>query len=220
MRLLQVASQHLRLPQERRHKRLKDRHVRCSRLCHRLCEQWHGIGDAPDQDVRRPQGRSHLRKHDREVCLLTEAQGPFEPEKGLGQVALAEAQQADAPRGNHEARRVRNRLGNREALVPEGTALRERTELGMGRGEIGTGVHGGQVDQTEALVAPHTLEGRHGLSETVDRSAIGALIVVGEAEMLVRYGVHGDIATGHGQREGTLGSGNRLVMRAHDAEML
>ena len=75
-----------------------------------------------------------------------------------------------------------NRLGNPQPFVPEGTALGERAQLGMARGEAGTGVHGGQDDLTEALVVLRPLEGRHGLPEAVDRPPIVALGVVGDAE--------------------------------------
>ena len=37
-------------------------------------------------------------------------------------------------------------LGNPESFVPEGSALRERAQLGMAQGEPGTGARGGQVD--------------------------------------------------------------------------
>ena len=50
-----------------------------------------------------------------------------------GQVALAEGQQTDPPRGKHEARGVINRLGNPQPFVPEGAALSERAQLGMAR---------------------------------------------------------------------------------------
>ena len=72
-----------------------------------------------------------------------------------------------------------HRLGNLEPFVPEGPALGERAQLGMARGEPGTGGHGGQEWPTEALVAPRPLEARDGLSEAVDRPTIVALGVVG-----------------------------------------
>ena len=72
-----------------------------------------------------------------------------------------------------------DRLGNPEPFFPEGPALGERAQLGMARGEAGTGVHGGQENLAEALVAPRPLEGRHGLPEAVDRPTIVALGLVG-----------------------------------------
>jgi len=38
--------------------------------------------------------------------------------------------------------------------MSSGTALSERAQLGMAGGEPGAGVHGGQENQAEALVAP------------------------------------------------------------------
>ena len=152
---------------------------RCSRLFHRLREQRHGVGDAPAQGVRRPQGRSHPGEIDWEVRVLTDAHGPFEQGECPGQVALAEGQQTDPPRGKHEAGGVINRLGNPQPFFPEGTALSERAQLGMAPGEAGTGDHGGQDDLTEALVAPRPVEGRHGLPEAVDRPTIVTLGMVG-----------------------------------------
>ena len=70
---------------------------------------------------------------------------------------------------------MRNRLGNLQPFFPEGTALGERPQLGKAHGELGTGVHGGQEDLTEALAAPRPVERRHGLPEAVDRPTIVAL---------------------------------------------
>ena len=156
---------------------------------------------------------------DREVRVLTEAHGPFEQGEGPGQVALAEGQQTDPPRGHHEARGVSHRLGNPEPFFPEGTALGERAQLGMAPGEVGTGGHGGQEDLAEALVAPRPVEGRHGLPEAVDRPTIVALGLVGVAEVLVRQRLQDDIPAGRGEREGALGGGDGLVIRAHEVEM-
>ena len=66
-----------------------------------------------------------------EAGVLTEAHGPFEPGERPGQIALAEGQQTDPPRGQHEAARVRHRLGNPQPFVPEEPALSERAQLGM-----------------------------------------------------------------------------------------
>jgi hypothetical protein len=110
-------------------------------------------------------------------------------------------------------------LGNREPFLPEGPALGERAQLGMARGEVGTGEHGGQVDPADALVAPHTLQDRYGLSEAVDRSTIVALGVVGHAEVLTRQRLQDDIPTHRGERTATLGGGDGLVIRAPLIEM-
>ena len=99
LRLLQAASQQMRLPQGETTERLQPDQFPCSHLFHRLREQRHGIGDAPGQGVRRPQGRSDPGEIEWEVCVLTDAHGPFEPGECAGQVALAEGQQTDPPRG-------------------------------------------------------------------------------------------------------------------------
>ena len=59
VRLLQAAGQQMRLPQGEMTERLIGYHFRCNGLFHRLREQRHGVGDAPGQGIRRPQGRSH-----------------------------------------------------------------------------------------------------------------------------------------------------------------
>ena len=100
VRLLQAAGQHLRLPQGETTERLIDYRFRCNGLLHRLREQRHGVGDASGQGVRCTQGRSHPGEPDREVRFLTDAHGPFEQGERPGQVALAEGQQTDPPRGH------------------------------------------------------------------------------------------------------------------------
>ena len=80
--------------------------------------------------------------------------------------------------------------------------------------------HGGQDDLTEALVAPRPVEGRHGLPEAVDRPTIVALGLVGCAEALVRQRLQDDLPAGRGEREGALGGGDGLVIRAHEVEMV
>ena len=150
---------------------------------------------------------------------MTDAHGPFEQGERPVQVALAEGQQTDPPRGPHEAPGVSNRLGNPQPFVPEGTALSKRAQLGMARSEPGTGDHGGQEDLTEALAAPRPVEGRHGLPKAVDRPTIVALGLVGYAEALVRQRVQDDLPTSRGEREGALGGGDGLVIRTHEVEM-
>ena len=68
-------------------------------------------------------------------------------------------------------------------------------------------------------MAPRPIEERHGLPEAVDRLTIVTLGVVGHAEVAVRQRLQDDIPAGRGEREGALGRGNGLVMRAHDVEM-
>jgi hypothetical protein len=68
LRLLQVAGQHLRLPQGETTERLIVYPVRGSGLFQRLREQRHSVGDAPAQGIRRTQGPSHPGEKEREVC--------------------------------------------------------------------------------------------------------------------------------------------------------
>ena len=91
------------------------------------------------------------------------------------QVAVVEEQQADAPRGNHEACGVINRLGNLQPFFSQGPAFDERAQFGIARGEEGTGCHGGQEGTTGAFTAPRTLPECDGLSEAVNRQPIVAL---------------------------------------------
>ena len=113
-----------------------------------------------------------------------------------------------------------DRLGNPEPFVPEGTALGERAQLGMAPGEVGTGDHGGQDNPAESLVAPRPVEGRHSLPEAVDRLTIIALGPVSEAEVAGSPAPAGRLPAGRGERQGTLGGGDGLVIRAHDVEIV
>jgi hypothetical protein len=113
---------------------------------------------------------------------------------------------------------VIDRLGNPEPFFPEGPALGERAQLGMARGEPGTGMHGGQEDLTEALVASRSFEGRHGLPEAVDRPTIVALGLVSEAQVAVRQRLQDDLPASRGEREGALAGGEGLVIHAHEEE--
>ena len=97
----------------------------------------------------------------------------------LGRSPWRRASRPEPPRGKHQAPGVRDCLSNPEPFFPEGPALGERAQLGMAPGEVGTGEHGGQEELTEALVAPHPLQGRYGLPEAVDRPTIVALGLVG-----------------------------------------
>src|SRR5262245_40182340 len=86
--------------------------------------------------------------------------------------------------------------------------------------KVGTGAYGGQGNLAEVLIAPRTVEGRHGLSVAVHCPAIVALEPVGLAEALVRQRIQGDIPTSRGERQGTMGRGNGLVMHAHEIKMV
>ena len=86
-------------------------------------------------------------------------------------------------------------------------------------GEQGSGVHRGEVDRTEALAVLRPVEGYHGLLETGDRPPIVALDLVGEAQLEVRQRLQDDTLAGCGEREGTLGGSEGLIIHAHDAAM-
>ena len=71
-----------------------------------------------------------------------------------------------------------HRFGNPQPFFHKSTALGECAQLGMARGELGTGVHGGWDVPTETLVALHPFEGGHRLPEAVDRPPLVALGLV------------------------------------------
>ena len=62
---------------------------------------------------------------------------------------------------------------------PKARPSRKRAQLGMAPGEFNTGVHSGQADLTETLVAQRPVERRHGLPQAVDRLTIVTLGIVG-----------------------------------------
>ena len=72
----------------------------------------------------------------------------------------------------------------------------------------------------EELVALCPLQGRYGLPERVDGLPIRALGLVGEAEVAIRQRVQDALPTRCGEREGTLGGGDGLIIRAHEAKLL
>jgi len=88
--------------------------------------------------------------------------------------------------GTYKARGLVHHLGKPEPFLPEGTALGERTKLGMAPSEQDTGFHGGRHDEAEVLVALRPVKRRDSLAVAVDRPTIVALGVVGEAEAVVR----------------------------------
>ena len=190
-----------------------------SRLFQGLREQRHGVGDAPGQDVRLPQGRSQPGEKGQEVRILTDAHGLFEPGKGPRQVTLAQRQQTNPPIGAHNARGLLHRLGNPEPFFPEGTTLGEHAELGMTHSEPGTGAYSGQDDLAEVLVAPCPLERCQSLPEAVDRPTRVTLGLVGLTKVEVRQRVQDDVIASHGECEGALAGGDGLVISAHKAEM-
>src|SRR5262245_43982706 len=95
----------------------------------------------------------------------------------------------------HETRGMRHCLGNPEPYVPNGPTLGERAEFGMAPGELGRGIRGRKENLTKALVAPRSVEKRHGLREAVDGPTIVTLSLVDIAEGLVRYRVEDGIPT-------------------------
>jgi hypothetical protein len=158
-------------------------------------------------------------KIEREVRVLTDAHGLFEQRERSGQVALAESQQTDPIKGRHEARWVSRRLGNPERFVPEGPALGEQAQFAMARGELDTGLHGGQEDRTIALAAPLHIEDYYGLPVALDRLTVVAPGQVGCAKVLVRQRAQGDRTAGSGEFKGALCGGDGLVIRPPVAEV-
>ena len=119
MRLLQAASQHLRLPQGEATERLKDTlsvAVACSIAC---VSNGTASATRPARVYAAPKAAA-TRGKKREVRVLTDAHGPFEQGECPGEVALAEGQQTDPVIGIHEAPGVSNLLGNPEPFFPEG----------------------------------------------------------------------------------------------------
>jgi len=140
-----------------------------------LRQQRHGVAGAGAQGIRSSQGCSHPGELGREARLLTDVHSPFEQRERPGQVALAERQKTNSPRGKYKAPAVSNHLGNLQPFLPKGPARGECAQLGMALGEVGTGAHGRQESLAKALMAPRPLEGYHGLPEAVDRPRIVAL---------------------------------------------
>ena len=68
--------------------RLKTTHVHCHGLFHCLCEQRHGLGNAPAQDICRTQGPGRPREKEREGRVLTEAYSLFGAGRGLSRGRL------------------------------------------------------------------------------------------------------------------------------------
>jgi len=107
-----------------------------------------------------------------------------------------------------------NRLGNLAPFFCESTPLSECAQFGMAPGEPARDEHGGKDKLTEALAAPCSLEERRGLLEVIDGPTIVTLGLVGEAEGAVRLRVQEGIPAGRGEREGTLGCSNGLIIRS------
>jgi hypothetical protein len=106
---------------------------------------------------------------------------------------------------------VSNCLGNLEPFVPEGTALSERTHLGMALGEAGMSNHGGQENLAEALAAPCPFEVSYGLAKVIDRPPIIGLSLIGVAQTQLRLRLLDDVSAGPGEHEGALSGGDGLL---------
>src|SRR5262249_41373508 len=153
-----------------------------------------------------------------EVCLVTDAHSPFEPGKRPVQIPLAEAQQTEPPIGIHKIKGVRNCLGNPQPFISEDTALSECAQLGMTHSESGPGGYRWRNNVPEALVAPLPIEESHGLPEAVDGPTIVTPGLVDLPETVVRLRLQDAIATGRGEREGALASGDGLVIGTAGSE--
>src|SRR5262249_54249977 len=97
LRLLQTASQQLRLTQGETTERLMGYQFHGNALFHRLREQRHSVSDATAQGVRRAQGCSYRGEIGWKSYFVTDAHSPFEQGKCSGQVALAQGQHTDPP---------------------------------------------------------------------------------------------------------------------------
>src|SRR5262249_22119610 len=95
----------------------------------------------------------------------------------------------------------------------------ERAQLSMAPGESYMGAHTRQEDLTEALAPLRRVGSCHALPKAVDGPPIVALGLVGNAQVLVRQGLQGDLPTGRREREGALGSGDGLVIGTHTVKM-
>ena len=154
--------------------------VVCSIAC---VEQWHGLGDAPGQGIRRAQGRSH--RGEQELGCPRPGRGPW-PVRARG-VPWA------GPLGGGTADQCRNRHCMRLRGASTASAIRSPSSPralpsancparhGTRRARHGSARRAG--DLTEALVSVAPFEGRHGLPEAVDRPTIVALGLVGLAEV-------------------------------------
>jgi hypothetical protein len=81
------------------------------------------------------------------------------------------------------------------------------------------GEHGGQADRPAALAPQGPLVGRSRLCVTGERLTRVALAPGGAAAGLVRQRMQDTLPTGAGQRAGALGSGEGLLMGAHEGAM-
>jgi hypothetical protein len=88
---------------------------------------------------------------ERQIRFLTEARRAFEHRQRLVQLPLAEEWLANTSIGLHQADGMLDRLGNVQALLPDGNPLGKYPHLRKTKRHIGTRVHGGQDGLTKAL---------------------------------------------------------------------
>ena len=198
LRVLQAASQQMRLPPGGDPERLKACH-HCASVPSPAPEQRHGVGDAPAQGHRpppRPQPsrgkRSGSPRPDRGSRPVRAGGGPWAGRLGGGTADRA-------PKRPHEARGARppRPAG---ALLHRGHGPRERAQLGMAQGEVGRearragrpgrSAHGAAHPSRNATVCP---------KQAIARPIV-TLALVGQAKVEVRQRVQDDILAGRGQR--------------------
>ena len=99
-----------------------------------------------------------------EIRLLQEAHRPFKQREGTEQLTLAESEQTKPPRGHYEAPGGTVRLGDPVPFFAEGDPFGEAPQLGMARGERGTGEHSGELrgDRSARGAAAGRASGRGG----------------------------------------------------------
>ena len=219
VRLLQTAGQHLRLSQGETTEHLKStlpvtvlRSIAC-------VSSGTASAPRPPRVYASPKAAAIEGKLPGSPCP-TDAHSVFEQESALRRSPWRRASRPSPHKANIRLLRVMNRLGNPQPFFPKGTALNERAEFGMAYGEAGTGEDGGQEHLAKALAVPRPGEERHGLPKAVDRLTIVALGLVGEAKGLVRQRVQNEIPASRGERQGTLSSGDGLVICTTGAELV
>lgn len=97
-------------------------------------------------------------------------------------------------------------LGNVEPFLLRDTALGERAEISMARGEVRSGTHGEQDDLAEVLMPLRSVEACPGLPEAVSHPTIVTLALVNNAEIVVRQRWQDAIPVG--RSEGALAGGS------------
>src|SRR5262245_61977699 len=132
-------------------------------------------------------------------------------------------------------------LCNRKPFFPEYKTISERAQLGVTFGEHGTGDHitsthetvrecsqlvvtcgehrtGDHITSTCPIEGPP--EGRHAVSETVDRLPVVTSAVKGYTKVEIRQPEQGAVVAGRGGLDCALSSGHSLVILTHVVEMI